>query len=58
MRISKEQLERMVTAFGEGWTEENRESDGMSRTGDRRRAGLSKALRPVGIEVDQDWRNA
>lgn len=58
MRISKEQLEEMVEAFGQGWIEEKREQDGMSRAGDKRRAGLTKALNAVGIDVDQDWRRA
>jgi len=58
MKVSAEKLEQMVEAFGEGWSQEDLERDGMSRPGDRRRAGLTEALRVIGIEVDDTWRKA
>ncbi len=58
MKLSSKMLDAMVDAFGEGWREEDRERDGMSRPGDRRRAGLAKALKLIGIEADDSWRRA
>lgn len=57
-KINAETLERMVEAFGGGWRAEDRERDGMSRSGDRRRAGLTEALKVIGIEADQGWRKS
>lgn len=55
-KVDSETLDKMVEAFGRGWNAEHLESDGMSREGDRRRAGLTKALKVIGVEVDDSWR--
>lgn len=55
-KVNKDKLEEMIQAFGEGWQDEDKEKDGSSLPGDRRRAGLTKALKLIDIEVDDSWR--
>lgn len=51
-------LTRMVEAYGQGWVAEDRETDGMGRSGDRRRAGLTEALKVIGLTVSPEWRKS
>jgi hypothetical protein len=55
MKISKQELATMVDAYGKAWREEDKHNDNRLtiRRGARREAGLTAALRAIGIEVEQ-----
>lgn len=56
MKITRAELNRMVTAFGLAWRAADARNDRQFdvKRGSRREAGLTAALHEIGIELEDD----